>query len=196
MTMTELSEVFSLALIPLRIAKLLKDHGMDQAFEAIQNDYHVDDGDEYPASLDALGTISDFFEDNYEEEQSVATMYFSDQSIMEYYRLCREEARLKKIPLWESPYVSRAEMSVQRWLEAPGCYYCDYRLEIDPDKQWGCGIVFLYDSDYFYEFYPLFHNMLGALSFYKEALPDLRREVDRLKRPFAIVPYTPKGDSP
>ncbi len=194
MTMEELSEVFSQAIIPLRIAKLLKDKGQEQAFETIRDCYHIDDEDEFPALLDALGAISDFFDD-YDEEQGISAMYFSDQSIKEYYWLCREETRLKKIPFWKSAYVSRAAANARRWLDSPGCYYCDYQLKTDLEEPWGCGIVFLYDPDYFYEFYPLLHNMLGALSFYKEHLPALRREVDQLKRPFAIVPYTPKGDS-
>ena len=55
MTMEELSEVFSQAIIPLRIAKLLKDKGQEQAFETIRDCYHIDDEDEFPALLDALG---------------------------------------------------------------------------------------------------------------------------------------------
>lgn len=193
MTIKELSEFFSQTIIPLRIAKLLKSNGMELAFQTIRDEYHVDYDDEYPAALDALGLLSDFFEDDYDEEQGISTMYFSDQTIMEYYRLCREEARLKNFSFWRSSYVRQAERNVQRWLDAPDCYYCDYQLRVDLEEQWGCGIVFLYDPDYFNDFYPLVYNMLGALNFYKESLPALRREVDRLKRPFAIVPYEPKG---
>lgn len=193
MTMEELSEVFSYVMIPVRIAKLFKDKGMDQAFELIRDNYCVDYDDEYSATFDALGLISDFFESDHDEEQGISTMYFSDQTLMEYYRLCREETRLKKIPFQASVYVRQAEMNVQKWLDSPDCYYCDYQLKIEPEKQWGCGIVFLFDSDYFNEFYPLIYNMLGALNFYKTILPAFRREVDALKRPFAIVPYEPKG---
>ena len=193
MTMEELNEVFSCVMIPVRIAKLFKDKGMDQAFQLIRDDYCADYDDEYPATFDALGLISDFFESDHAEEQGISTMYFSDQTLMEYYRLCREETRLKKIPFQASVYVRQAEMNVQKWLDSPDCYYCDYQLKIEPEKQWGCGIVFLFDSDYFNEFYPLIYNMLGALNFYKTNLPALRREVDALKRPFAIVPYEPKG---
>ena len=164
-----------------------------QAFQLIRDDYCADYDDEYPATFDALGLISDFFESDHDEEQGISTMYFSDQTLMEYYRLCREETRLKKIPFQASVYVRQAEMNVQKWLDSPDCYYCDYQLKIEPEKQWGCGIVFLFDSDYFNEFYPLIYNMLGALNFYKTNLPALRREVDALKRPFAIVPYEPKG---
>ena len=193
MTMEELNEVFSCVMIPVRIAKLFKDKGMDQAFQLIRDDYCADYDDEYPATFDALGLISDFFESDHDEEQGISTMYFSDQTLMEYYRLCREETRLKKIPFQASVYVRQAEMNVQKWLDSPDCYYCDYQLKSEPEKQWGCGIVFLFDSDYFNEFYPLIYNMLGALNFYKTNLPALRREVDALKRPFAIVPYEPKG---
>lgn len=193
MTMEQLCEVFSQSLIPLRVAKLLKDNGLEEAFQTIRDDYGVNDDDEYPATIEALALICDFFEGDYDEEQGISAMYFSDRTMMEYYRLCREETRLKNIPLHGSAYLHQAEMNAQRWLDAPDCYYCDYRLKIEPDEQWGCGITFLYDPDYFYEFYPLLHNMLGVLAFYKKTLPALRREVDALKRPFAIVPYEPKG---
>lgn len=149
MTMEELNEVFSCVMIPVRIAKLFKDKGMDQAFQLIRDDYCADYDDEYPATFDALGLISDFFESDHDEEQGISTMYFSDQTLMEYYRLCREETRLKKIPFQASVYVRQAEMNVQKWLDSPDCYYCDYQLKIEPEKQWGCGIVFLFDSDYF-----------------------------------------------
>jgi len=193
MTMEELDDVLSQALIPVRVAKLLKDNGMEQAFQVIRDGYLVDYYDEFPASIEALENISDYFEGDYNEDEDISTMFFSDQSIMEYYRLCQEETRIKKIRFEESVHVYKAAERVRGWLEAPGCYYCDYRLEIKPAEQWGCGILFLYDPNYFYEFYPLLYNMLGALSFYKESLPALRREVDELKRPFAIVPYDPKG---
>ena len=37
MTMEELNEVFSCVMIPVRIAKLFKDKGMDQAFQLIRD---------------------------------------------------------------------------------------------------------------------------------------------------------------
>ena len=83
MTMEELNEVFSYVMIPVRIAKLFKDKGMDQAFELIRDNYCVDYDDEYSATFDALELISDFFESDHDEEQGISTMYFSDQTLMQ-----------------------------------------------------------------------------------------------------------------
>lgn len=192
MTMEELSEAIFQVLIPVRVAKLLKDNQADTAFEIVRDCYCVDYDDEYPASIDALENICDYFDHDCCEDEDAYFMYFSDRAIVEYYYLCREEARLKNIPLGESVHVYQAEKKVRHWLDVPGCYYCDYQLKVEPTEPWGCGIFFLYGYE-FYEFYPLLQRMLGVLNFYKQSLPALRREVDELKRPFAIVPYQPKG---
>lgn len=192
MTMEELSENLSQALIPVRVAKLLKENGKDLAFEIAQGLYCVDPDDEFTASIEALENICDYFDHDCSEERDEYFMYFSDRTVMEYYRLCREEARLKKIPFEGSNHVLKAEWAVQRWIDEPGCFYCDYKLEAEPDRSWGCGIRFTYGYEFF-EFYPLLQRMLGVLDFYKQSLPALRQEVEELKRPFAIVPYEPKG---
>lgn len=176
--------------IPVRVAKLLKDNGMEQAFQTIRDRYCVNYDDKYSVLIDALENLCGHVDNDYDEEDMIATMYFSDQTIMEYYRLCLEEARLKKIPFSETPSVQRAEWNVREWMDAPGCYY---ELRIETQKEWGCGIVFEYDAEYFYEFYALLSRMLPVLVFYKESLPAFRWEVEQLKRPFAIVPYHSKG---
>lgn len=193
MTMVDLQDRFFDALVVVRVAKLLKDHGREDAFQLIRDCYCADYDDEYPASIEALENISDFFRHDYDDESDMERMYFSDRAIMEYYRLCREDARLRKIPFEESPLVKKAEDYVQEWMNEPGCYYCGYGIKLDPEEQWGCGIIFDYSAYDFYEYYPLLQRMLHVLDFYRDELPTLRREVDALKRPFAIVPYLPKG---
>ena len=192
MTMDELAESFSQALIPVRVAKLLKENQKNLAFEIVRDLFCVDCDDEFSASIEALENICDHFDHDCSEDHSEYFMYFSDQTIMEYYQLCREETRLKKIPFEGSSHVLKAEWAVRRWMEVPGCFYCDHKLEAEPDKSWGCGIRFTYSYEFF-EFYPLLERMLGVLDFYTQSLPALRREVDELKRPFAIDPYDPKG---
>lgn len=193
MIIQELQELLPQALVPVQVAKLLKTYGEEAAFQAVCRICSVDSNDEYAASIEALEHIYDFVERDYDEANDIEMMYFSDQTIMEYYRLCREDARLRKIPFEKSPLVRKAADHVREWLYEAECYYCGYELRIDPEKQWGCGIFFECFTEMFWEYYPLLRRLLNALAFFKAELPALRREVDALKRPFAIVPYTPKG---
>lgn len=193
MTMSDLNESFWQLTVSVRVAKLLKDNGMEQLFEGIRDRYAVDCDSEYWVAIEALENLCEYVESNYNEYDETGTMYFSDQTIMEYFRLSLEEARLKKIRFTQTPSVQRAIRSAKEWMEAPGCYYCAYLLKLRPKQEWGCGILFEYDGSYFCEFYALLSRMVQVLAFYRENLPALRREVDQLKKVFAIVPYQPKG---
>lgn len=193
MTMSDLSESIWELTIPVRVAKLLKENGMEQAFQNILEEYSIDCDGEYWVSIYALENLCDHVENDYDEQEEIVTMYFSDRTVMEYYRLCQDEARLTQVPFSETPSVKQAEENVRKCLDVPECYYCGYWLRVEPEEEWGYGIVFEYDASYFYEFYALLSRMVQVLVFYRENLPALRREVDQLKRPFAIVPYQPKG---
>ena len=197
MNYEELAEIIRPALTPVRAALLLKQYGKDDVFQQICTYYAVNPDEDLSAYYDALAYISDYFEASDADESSddVASMYFSDRDMMEYYRLCREFARLNHLPFEECCPVLKAKSHVQEWMGADGCYYCGYTLQTDTTTEWGCGILFQYCVYEFWEFFPLLQRTLEALAFYKRELPALRHEVDDLKRNYAlaIIPNnTPK----
>lgn len=193
MTFSDFQDFFPRAVTGVQVAKLLWDYQKRDAFKDVCTGSPIDEDCEYMTVIEALHSICDYVSSDDESDEEASYFYFSDQTIMEYYRLCQEYARMKGLPFGECTLVQEAANHVREWLEVIDCYYCGYELETDTEKQWGCGIRFLYDMDYFWEFYPLLQRMLKVLSFFQEKLPALRREVDATKRPFAIVPYEPKG---
>lgn len=193
MKLSDLLDSFSSALAVVRVAKLLKDHNREGAFQMLCYTCCVDPDFEYQAYLNALENISDFYRSDCNEADDAEILYFSDRTMMEYYWLCREYARLKEIPFDVCPYVGNAKKHAREWLYVDGCYYCSYELEIDLEKKWGCGIWFTYYSSEFWEFIPLLERMLEVLDFYKAELSKLRSEVEGLKRPYAlaVIPAEP-----
>ena len=177
------------------MAKLLKEHSKEDAFQLICHTCCIDSDFEYQACVNALENISDFFQSDCDEndDDDAEILYFSDRTMMEYYWLCREYARLKEISFDVCPYVRNAKKHAREWLYVNGCYYCSYELEIDLEKAWGCGIRFEYSTCEFWEFLPLLERMLEVLDFYKTELPKLRSEMEGLKRPYAlaVIPAEP-----
>lgn len=193
MTFSDFQDFFQRAVTGVQVAKLLWDHKKENAFQEVCAGCRVDEDCEHMTVVEALYNICDHVIGDDGEEEDVGFFYFSDRTMMDYFRLCREYARMKKIPFEECPPVKEAEAHIWDWLGVTDCYYCGYALKTDTEKSWGCGIRFEYDVEYFWEYYPLLQRMLEALAFFPEKLPALGREVDALKRPFAIVPYVPKG---
>ena len=192
MDISDLSESLIGILNMVRVAKALKDHGKGSAFQAISG-YPCDPYFEQEVCVRALEEMCCHFRADYDEENEIENLFFSDHSLMEYYRLCREHARLAQISFERSPWVARAVAHVREWLDVEDCYYCSYELKTEPGAEWGCGIQFQYDASYFWEFPFLALRMLAALAFYEWELPTLRVEVDRLKRPYALVLVPPKA---
>lgn len=193
MKLSDLLHSFPSALMVVRVAKLLKEHGREGAFQMVCHTCCIHSDFEYQSCIEALENISDHFEAEYHEDNETEILYFSDRGMMEYFQLCREYARLKKIPFEQCIYVRDAKGHAREWLYVNGCYYCTYELKLNPEEAWGCGIRFEYSTCEFWEFCPLLERMLEVLDFYKTELPKLRSEVEELKRPYAlaVIPAEP-----
>ena len=177
MKLSDLLHSFPSALMVVRVAKLLKEHGREGAFQMVCHTCCIHSDFEYQSCIEALENISDHFEAEYHEDNETEILYFSDRGMMEYFQLCREYARLKKIPFEQCIYVRDAKGHAREWLYVNGC----------------CGIRFEYSTCEFWEFCPLLERMLEVLDFYKTELPKLRSEVEELKRPYAlaVIPAEP-----
>lgn len=132
--------------------------------------------------FEGMNLLCDFMREYYNEVIDVGTFYFSSNTMMEYYRLCREYGKLKRIPLTENPYLLRAKNHIHSQMNVDGCYYCSYHLQTKINHKWASGIVFNYDNSYFYEFSSLFSRLLYVFHFYDCTVKELRKEVDNLRR--------------
>ena len=141
MDISDLSESLIGILNMVRVAKALKDHGKGSAFQAISG-YPCDPYFEQEVCVRALEEMCCHFRADYDEENEIENLFFSDHSLMEYYRLCREHARLAQISFERSPWVARAVAHVREWLDVEDCYYCSYELKTEPGAEWAAASNF------------------------------------------------------
>lgn len=122
-------------------------------------DEALDSDNCFAFALEALDRICDFVAINYNEQSELNGYYFSDTSIMEYYRLCRKYSEQNGVKLEDNKYIQRAKQEVDECLNSE-CYYCYYLLQTKTNHDWASGIVFYYDEN-FYEFDALLERMVG-----------------------------------
>lgn len=157
--------------------KKLHDVGRKDVIKQI--DGTVDADDFFALGYEAIEYISDYVFSYYSEYSGDSSFYFSDDSIMEYYRLCREYSKLKGISLKDNPYMKKAEDTVRENLDS-SCYYCYYRLKTKVNHRLAAGIVFYFSCD-FYEYESLVYRMADVIDFYRNEVCVLKDEVRRLK---------------
>lgn len=86
MKLSDLLDSFPSALMVVRVAKLLKQHGREDAFQMVCHTCYVHPDFEYQSCIEALENISDHFEAEYDEDNETEILYFSDRGMMEYFR--------------------------------------------------------------------------------------------------------------
>lgn len=74
--------------------KMLYDNGREDILDIV--DDAIDSDNCFTFAMEALENVCDFVACNYNEERMVSSYYFSDESIMEYYRLCRKYSKDRK----------------------------------------------------------------------------------------------------
>lgn len=164
----------------LEVAVMMHEAGREDLLDEVCGcsfDYEED----YEFATNGLYAVSDLVKDYYNQNKEIGSYYFSSHDMMAYYRLCREYGSYKGIPLKDNPYMRRAKETVHGLLLKSDCYYCGYILQTKLNHQWASGIVFYYDSSYFYEYTALLSRMILIFQFYTETLAELRAELETLK---------------
>jgi hypothetical protein len=107
----------------------------------------------------------------------VETFYFSNRDIMEYYRLCREYGKRRRVKLSANPYMLEAKRFVNDCLDQ-GCPVCDYLLQTKINHDWASGIVFRMwpEFEWHFELLTLINNIF---MYYKEQLQKLKKELEK-----------------
>lgn len=131
---------------------------------------------EYDIFWETLGMIMDFVDSDYIEEYEVNTWYFSDRSMMEYYRLCRIYGSGHRLKLRDNPYIQKAQEYVESCMDFGERYGYGWLLQTKVNHQWASGIVFRTDCNFCGEF-DLIVALLEIQAWYKEALYPLRKKL-------------------
>ena len=163
------------SLAVLYMAKRIYDNGRKDILDRI--DAEIDPDDSYWFANGALEMICDYVDMKYDEEREVTSYYFSDESIMEYFKYCRQYAKIKGVKLQDCDYMKKANDKVHEQLES-GCYYCDFHMETKINHEWASGIVFQFDAN-FYEFEALLLRILEIISFFRSEVVELKKEMDK-----------------
>jgi hypothetical protein len=139
---------------------------------------------EFEVIIEGLFGLSEAVWGNYSEEREVETMYFSHPDIVEYYRLCREYGREKRIPLRANPYVLGAARFVDSQL-GQHSYVSSYYLQTKVGHKWASGVVF--------RMWPEFDGHLALLVLVRKIFEFYTRELARLKAELAVLKTGPES---
>jgi hypothetical protein len=172
------------AFVGVYVHKLLHDNGRLDEYRQYAPE-HVDCDADYEAEHLGLYYVTEkvwgsrSYDPDY--DSGIETLYFSDSNIMEYYRLCREYGKRRRVKLSENPYMLEAQRFVDNCL-GQGCPVCDYRLQTKVNHDWASGIVFKMwpEFEWRFELLTLINHVFG---YYKEQLQKLKQE---LEMPYSI----------
>jgi phenylalanine-4-hydroxylase len=167
------------AFISVYVCKIIHDTGRLKEFMQDGPEY-VDSDTDYAAVRIGLYYVTEKVWSSVTHDSDygevIETLYFSDSTIMEYYRLCREYGKRHGVKLATNPYMLEAKRFVDNCLDQ-GCPVCEYRLQTKINHDWASGVVFRMWPEFEWHFalLTLIHQIFG---FYREQLQRLKKELE------------------
>ena len=162
----------------IRFAILCHDYGKLDAF--IQSGNVSPCEDFYSCFLDALCAAADFIAEDYMEDYNAEKYYISFESMMEYYRLCRDYCTKFGVRLKKNPYMIEAQRFVDRVMYFSGGGY-SYLLNTKINHKWASGILIGIDYDTFNDELELVDAMFAINEWYQEGVERLKKELNAPK---------------
>ena len=130
-----------------------------------------------------LTLTADFADNQYREVWEVDHWYFSNESMVEYYRLCRIYSQSYRIKLSANPYMEKA----RRFVNSAMNLYCtgyDWHLQTKVNHKWASGIVFETDC-YFNGEMEILEALLEIQAWYNREVVELRNLLEKeAQKPF------------
>jgi len=154
----------------LQCASLLHIYGLLDELIALGNRELSDDY--YETFFDAIGLAADFADCNFIEYYEVEKWFFSNKSMLEYYKLCRQYGSAHGMKLKDNPYMKRADSFVNSAMNLGGTGY-DWYLQTKVNHEWASGIVFFIDG-YFNCHLELIDALLEIRQWYTDTVIHLR----------------------
>lgn len=154
----------------VHIARMMYSYG--KLDEMIGMGFDSPDEDFYCMFYELLSLTADAIWNDYDESYDVGKWYFSNRSMVEYYRLCRIYGRAHKLKRKDNPYMRDAERYVEGVMDLGCCGY-GWRLNTGVKHEWASGIVFRTDC-YFNGEYELLEALLCIQEWFTRAVIRLR----------------------
>ena len=174
-------EYFEMSLIPIMVGKVLSDVGREKDYLERIGASPIEAEDYFSYIIEGLTTVCDFWEGREVGPYMDYCWFFSDQSMMDFYRLCRDWSRQRGIGLKDNPYMRHAEQELEEQLDSiHSCYYV-YRYSTKVNHRWASGIT-LYISPEFNQEFALLKALAYLFDYYKRTAERLRYEIWKYDR--------------
>lgn len=164
------------ALMCVYICKLFHDYGK---LDRLDTRSLVDPDNWYDLVCEGVQSCCELAEFGGDEFE--AKIYFSDSSMLAYYKLCRDYCQSYGVSLKDNPFMKKADEYVNRlmYYHISGDRY-GWTLHTRINHACASGVLFAYSSDYFnyHELLELCEVMLEICRFYETELVALREAVN------------------
>lgn len=169
-------EFFETSLIAILVGKALSDVGREKNYLEGIGSTSIEADDYYSYIMEGLIAICDFWCGQEVGPYMDSCWFFSDQGMMEFYRLCRDWSKQRGIPLRRNPYMERARLEVEEQLNSINSYCYNYRFSTKVNHQWASGIT-LYLSPEFNQEFPLLMTLAHIFDYYRQTAKKLQYEI-------------------
>lgn len=168
-------EFFELRVIPIMVGKILYDAGREKRYLKGLGSEGAEPDDYYTYIWEGLTEICDFQCGREVGPYMDSCWYFSDQSMMDFYRLCRDWSKQRGIRLKDNPYMKQASReAAERMRLDSWCY--TYHLHTGVHHKWASGIA-IYSSCEFNQDFRLLVALAELFAYYKQMTKELRYDI-------------------
>lgn len=163
---------YMMAMLPsLYGAKLLYDfkildNALSQGFTEMTDDWFYN-------MYELMELCADFFAVDYDEDYDVTKWYFSNECMVEYYRLCRVYGSAHGMKLKDNPFMQKAERFVENVMDLLTEGF-GWNLQTKIGHERASGLLFYFDC-YFHGEYELMEALLEMREWYSNAVIKLRK---------------------
>lgn len=149
-----------------------KGEGLFNAFEKVRFDPEY----QYELFWEALMYASDFYDEKYHEDDDATEYTLSDKVVTEYYVLCKQYGRRKRIRFKDNPYVKKADDYVTEQMNAIRDYGIGWNLFTKTTGEYTSALnIWLYPG--FIQTVELIESILDVFDFYEKEIQTLRAEL-------------------
>ena len=171
-------ECFDYILGMLSIIQLMRDY---QKADQLLDQYdkcEIDPDFECELFLDAMGYAVEFLSVHYIESEDCEEYFMADETMTEYYRLCRDYGRKCGIKWKMNPYVQKADQMVKQSMDTITDYGFSWKISTGVRHKYASSLHFYRYPD-FMQTVQLIESVLEIFEFYHTEIKILKAELSK-----------------